>query len=182
MVLEVAGSDDRLKSEIVSLVQYVRRFREEIAPMVPHDGKQTRFDSMADQLDAIVSATETATHSILERAEGIEEIAEDLRGCDDTAARDTLCDKLNAQSQSLIEACTFQDITGQRVTKIVRSMKFVEERVNAMVAIWGPDEIKRMTNEIGNAGEVEDDEVTLHGPSLTPDDGISQEEIDKLFD
>lgn len=177
-------NDKRLKAEIVSLVQYVKRFREEIAQMVQREKDQTRFESMADQLDAIVGATESATHNILERAETIDGIAEALRECEDAAKRGELCDKLNEESQLLMESCTFQDITGQRVTKIVRSMKFVEERVNQMVGLWGPDEIERLAQEFGHQTEEEkdQDEALLNGPALPQDTQISQDEIDKLFD
>ncbi len=176
-------SNDRLlKAEIVSLVQYVKRFREEIAQMVQRDGDQTRFESMADQLDAIVGATEKATHSILERAETLDTVAEELRNCEDKAERDKLCDKLNNESQLLMENCTFQDITGQRVTKIVRSMKFVEERVFHMVDLWGAEEIERLAEEFEDQNRPEGDEALLQGPALDSEQTISQDEIDKLFD
>lgn len=175
-------ADRQLKSEIVSLVQYVRRFREEIAQMVAADGDQSRFDSMADQLDAIVAATEEATHGILERMEEIDTVVEDLRTADDPKARGALCDKVNEQTMAAMEACTFQDITGQRVNKIVRSMKFVEERVNTMISLWGEDEISRLAGEYAEQTRPEGDEALLNGPALKKEASISQDEIDKLFD
>jgi chemotaxis protein CheZ len=175
-------ADRQLKSEIVSLVQYVRRFREEIAQMVASDGDQTRFDTMADQLDAIVGATEEATHSILERMEEIDGVVEELREADDREARAALCDKVNDRTMAAIEACTFQDITGQRVTKIVRSMKFVEERVNTMIGLWGEEEINRLAGEYAEQSKPEGDDALLNGPALKKEASISQDEIDKLFD
>lgn len=175
-------ADHQLKSEILSLVQYIRRFREEVAQMVAADGDQTRFESMSDQLDAIVGATEEATNTILERMEAVDEVVEELRKADDAAARDALCDKISNSTMAAIEACTFQDITGQRVTKIVRSMKFVEERVNTMIEIWGHDEINKMADEYAEANQKEGDEALLNGPALEEEASISQDDIDKLFD
>lgn len=174
--------DQKLKAEVVSLVQYVRRFREEIAQLVASDGDQTRFEGMADQLDAIVGATETATNAILERMETVDTIVEKLRDTNDPKARAALCDKIGVETMQTIEACTFQDITGQRVTKIVRSMKFVEERVNTMVDLWGEEEIDRLATEFAAENKPTGDEALLQGPALDMEASISQDEIDKLFD
>lgn len=175
-------TDKQLKSEIVSLVQYIRRFREEIAQMVAADGDQNRFETMADQLDAIVGATEQATNTILERMEDVDGVIDALRTEEDADARNALCDKVAESTMAAIEACTFQDITGQRVTKIVRSMKFVEERVNSMIDLWGQDEINRMADEFAETDKPEGDEALLNGPALESEASISQDEIDKLFD
>ena len=173
----------QLESEIVKLVQYVRRFREEIAQMVAPEGPdQTRFATMSEQLDAIVGATETATDTILERMENVDGLTEDLRAADDAEKRNALCDRINENTMLAIEACTFQDLTGQRVSKIVRSMKFVEERVNAMVSLWGQDEIDRMAKEFAEKSTKEGDEALLNGPALPTDEAISQDDIDKLFE
>ncbi|MDW3207407.1 MAG: protein phosphatase CheZ [Alphaproteobacteria bacterium] len=176
------ANDKQLKSEIVSLVQYIKRFREEIAHMVAADGNQTRFETMADQLDAIVGATETATHSILEHMESVDGLVEEIRTTDDPKARGALCDQISEKTMEAIEACTFQDITGQRVTKIVRSMKFVEERVNKMIDLWGHDEINRLASEFAQEDKPQGDDALLNGPALQKEASISQDEIDKLFD
>lgn len=180
-----AASDDQLKAEVVSLVQYIRRFREEIAQMVSRDGDNTRFQTMSEQLDEIMAATERATHSILERMENVDGLVEEVRGADDPDARAALCDKLNEETMQAMEACTFQDITGQRVTKIVRSMKFVEERVNSMVALWGAEAIEEMAEKYraeADAADADADAKLLNGPALPSESSISQDEIDKLFD
>lgn len=176
--------DTTLRVELLSLHQYIERFRKEIAEMVARDDNGDRFSTMAEQLDAIVAATENATDTILERMEEIDAIGEKLRAADDAKARAGLCDALNAKTMEAIEACTFQDITGQRVTKIVRSMKFVEDRVNAIMALWGKDEIERLSREAAKhqAPAENSDEALLNGPALDSEAAISQDEIDKLFD
>jgi len=175
-------TDKQLKSEIIGLVQYVRRFREEIAHMVAAEGDQTRFDSMSDQLDAIVGATEHATDTILERMEEVDTLVEQIRTTEDATTRNALCDRINTETMAAIEACTFQDITGQRVTKIVRSMKFVEERVNIMIDLWGQDEINRLAGEYSEMNKRQGDDALLNGPALSKEASISQADIDKLFD
>jgi len=81
-----------------------------------------------------------------------------------------------------MESCTFQDITGQRVTKIVRSMQFVEERVSSMIDLMGKDVVDEMGLQIReDQGEPEGEEALLNGPQLEGQ-AISQDEIDALFD
>ena len=180
----IKAQEKKLRQELLSLYQYIERFREEIAHMVARDEEGDRFQTMGDQLDAIVGATETATHSILENMEAIDAMVEDLRGADDPEQRGALCDALNERTMAAMEACTFQDITGQRVTKIVRSMKFVEERVNTIMDLWGRGEIERLSSQAkkSQAPEAGSDAALLNGPALDTDAKISQDEIDKLFD
>jgi chemotaxis protein CheZ len=77
-----------------------------------------------------------------------------------------------------MEACTFQDITGQRVTKIIRSMQFVEERVLAMVDLMGRDSVEKKAAVLSD--ETPEKDPLLNGPQL-PGNAISQDDIDKLF-
>lgn len=176
--------DEKLRHELLSLYQYIERFRQEIAQMVARDDEGDRFETMGQQLDAIVGATEEATHAILENMEAIDAMVEEIRAADDAQARSALCDSLNEKTMAAIEACTFQDITGQRVTKIVRSMKFVEERVNSIMTLWGKAEIEKLSAEAKKAQSPEagSDEALLNGPALDSEMKISQDEIDKLFD
>ena len=171
--------DTKLRSEILNLFQYVQRLRQEIAKISRRDEDQTAFESMSDQLDAIVGATEAATNTILHAIENIGNSVEELRGASDEAARNKLCDQIAGETIQVMEACTFQDITGQRVTKIVSSVKFVEERVNAMAEIWGRDEIETLVQDLPT-DKPEGDAALLHGPQMA-DEAISQDEIDKLF-
>ncbi len=176
----------RLEAEIVNLLNYIRRFRDEIAhaQLASTEGDNTRFQSMSEQLDAIVQGTEQATHSILERIESVDGLADEIREADDRETRDALCDRIHEETTQAMEACTFQDIAGQRVTKIVRSMEFVEERIDSIVDLWGADAIKEMASQYATKPEdaVDEEKGPLEGPALPGDAAISQDEIDKLFD
>ncbi len=173
--------DPRLRSEILNLVHYVQRLREEIAAVARRQEGQTTFESMSDQLDAIVSSTGTATHTILESVEGIVEAVEELREHPEAGAVDKLCDRIDEKAVQAMEACSFQDIAGQRVSKIVRSLRFIEERVEAMAELWGREEIEALSQELPVEAEEMSGAERLEGPQL-PGAAISQDEIDKLFD
>ena len=81
-------------------------------------------------------------------------------------------------NNTVFEARISQDMTGQRVTKIVKSVSYVEEKVTTLREIWGGDELDNITLAVV---EVTADENLLHGSQLKTDT-ISQDEIDKLLD
>jgi chemotaxis protein CheZ len=142
--------------------------REEIAAINRPADKSLHFDSMADQLDAIVQATEEATNTIMGCMEKNDDVVTKLRETITHAAQLALLDQINANGADVFEACSFQDITGQRFSKVVKSVTYVEDRVNALIEVK-PDKEKT------------EDEKLLHGPALEGE-GIFQDEVDKLFD
>ncbi len=175
-----AELDRRLHSEVRSLIHYITRLREEIAGIAREQDDQTAFDGMADRLDAIVDSTADATDSILTAMEGIDEVVEKLRAHPEAAEIDALCDKISEKTMATMEACSFQDLTGQRINKIVSSLKFVEQRVNSMAEICGRDEILELGKDMKGTPEQVDGGVVLDGPQRA-EDAISQDEIDNLF-
>ena len=172
--------DEGLRSEVRNLFQYIQRLREEIAGVASRQNDQTAFESMSDQLDAVVAATESATNTILEGVEVIETAVDELRTHPEAGRIDELCNQISERTMASMEACSFQDITGQRVSKIVGSMKFVEARVEAMVELWGRSELDGLGDRLGMEANT-DDGVALEGPAL-PGESISQDAIDDLFD
>jgi chemotaxis protein CheZ len=82
----------------------------------------------------------------------------------------------------MFEACNFQDLTGQRINKIVNVLKFVEERLDKMIGVWGGlDAFKDLVDQESAALNGEDD--LLNGPKLEDDEGhVAQNDIDALFD
>ncbi len=171
--------DKKLQAEVLNLIQYIHRLRKEIAGIAQEKDDQTAFDGMADRLDAIVESTAQATDTILAGMEEINGLVEQLRAHPEPSGIDSLCDGIVTKTMEALEACSFQDLTGQRINKIVGSMKFVEERVNAMAELCGHDEIQALTHQWELPQQI-DDGVALEGPQRAGA-GISQDEIDQLF-
>lgn len=168
-----------LKSELIGLFNYIQRVKEEIAAISHPADEEHNFDNMAEQLTAIVRATETATNTIMERVEDNNDAIEKLRALvKDNKKAGKLIDKIADNSQQIFEACSFQDITGQRVGKITKSLAYVEQRVNSIVEIWGEEALDSV---VVKAMEKTEDEKLLNGPQLEGK-GLSQSEIDALFD
>jgi len=111
--------------------------------------------------------------------ESNEQLVEVLREKITDPEQIALLDQITSNGNDVFEACSFQDITGQRVNKVVKSVTYVEARVNALVDIWGQDEIAMI--EVTADQEKTADEKLLNGPQLEGQ-GLSQDDIDNLFD
>jgi len=168
-----------LKHELLGLFNYIQRVRAEIAAIDRPAEEEMAFKSMGEQLDAIVKATEHATDTIMSAMERNEEALNELRKTVTGPAQVALMDKILTNGHDVFEACSFQDITGQRVSKVVKSITYVEDRVNAVVEIWGKEQMADV--EIEPQTEKTDDEKLLNGPQLEGE-GLDQAAIDALFD
>ncbi|MGE5547140.1 MAG: protein phosphatase CheZ [Solirubrobacterales bacterium] len=166
-----------LKKELVGLFGHLQKIRKELAALNT-PGAEDHFGSMSEQLDAIVAATEGATNTIMESVEGIDNLMTEARGLTQDPKLTTIFDSVTDKVNGVFEACSFQDITGQRVTKVVNTLKFVEERINAIIFTWGRDELTKVVVEIKE--EQDPDKKLLHGPQL-PGQGVSQEDVDKML-
>ncbi len=176
--MEQQAESDILKKEIYGLFKYLQRVREEIAAIKQPAAPTLHFDNMSDQLDAIVKATEEATNTIMGCMEKNDDIVTKLRENITDEEQLALLDQISTNGNNVFEACSFQDITGQRVTKVVKSVTYVEDRINALIEIWGKEEIEKIEVK---SDEKSNGEELLQGPALEGE-GITQAEIDKLFD
>lgn len=168
---------EALRVEVSGLFNYVNRVREEIAAIHQPADAEHHLPSMGEQLDAIVESTEAATHSIIEAVEDSQLIIKQLQDSLTEEQRAALA-KVIGNGTRIFEACSFQDITGQRVAKVMKSIVYVEERVNALVDIWGSEDIAKIGLRESSKTT---DEKLLQGPQLKGR-GISQAEIDALFE
>lgn len=169
-----------LKRELVGLFGHLQKIRAELAALNPPSSSD-HFNSMSEQLDAIVAATETATNTIMESVEDIDGLIAEARVLAASAESPRLEEIFGAvgdRVNQVFEACSFQDITGQRVSKVVNSLKFVEDRVNSIILTWGREELAKVVVEIKQ--EEDPDRKLLHGPQL-PGEAMGQEDVDAIL-
>ncbi|RED51019.1 protein phosphatase CheZ [Aestuariispira insulae] len=177
-----ADLDRDLRIELAQMVRTIARTKTELAQIRHPDAEDDRLQDASGELDAIVMATEGATNQILEATETIEkEITQIAALAHEDEDIITLSDKIASQLTTIMEACNFQDITGQRINKVVKTMHFVEERIRAMIDIWGLQAFADLPVPTGGAMEDDPDADLLAGPQMEGQ-GITQDEIDKLFD
>lgn len=168
----------RLTENLEDLFNYVQRVRTEIAALNHAGDGVDKFATMSEQLDGVIEATKDASDSIMGAVEKNGEAVDKLRELIGDAEQIKLLDTIEDGHNAVFEACAFQDITGQRVTKIVKSIGYVEERVTTLREIWGDDELDKIEVAVE---ELTEDEKLLNGPQ-SKTEAISQDEIDKLFD
>lgn len=170
----------RLKVELDSISEAIERTKREIATLRYAGAQGQEITRVTDELGAIVTGTETATNSILAAAERIDELAGNLSSRLSGGDRD-FSREISDQVISIFEACNFQDITGQRIGKVVSAMRFVEERVHQMIDIWGGlESFKDIPTHEDQ--QRQGDKALLNGPALATDHGVtSQDAIDALF-
>ncbi len=166
--------------EIAAMVRSIRQAKTEIASIRHPEEEDDRMSAATNELDAIVLATETSTNSVLASSEQIELLVREMSGLhpEDEDVRN-LAEQAAAEIIKIFEACNFQDITGQRITKVVNTIRFIEERILAMINIWGVEAFAELP--IPQSAQPEGDAALMNGPQLA-NQGISQDDINALFD
>lgn len=166
-------SEAKLYRELESLAQYIHAARDEIAQLRPDEIQRHYIPSATDELDAIVAATEEATNQILDAAELIEGVGGEVP--------EAASARLAEATTKIYEACNFQDITGQRITKVVGTLKSIEQKVDDLVRAFQPEAEAATPAADGKAAQGgPSDEDLLNGPQL-PDSAASQADVDALL-
>ncbi|MBN8962583.1 MAG: protein phosphatase CheZ [Rhizobiales bacterium] len=172
---------EKLKVELDLIYDAINRTKQEIAVLHGKSFNGAEMAKVTGELGAVVGGTEEATQQILEAAEAIDQSASALAGGTSADQQHRLSEEIQDRVVAIFEACNFQDLTGQRISKVMNTMKFIEHHINVMMDIWGGvDAIK------AHAPAVIDDRVgdarLLNGPKLDGDtDHASQDDIDAMF-
>jgi hypothetical protein len=134
---------DKIRLEIVAMATAIYQMKAELAAVQDQaenqdqaegfghttSGQQTRLQEASAALDSIIKQTEQATSSILSSAEHIQETAWTMR---EEGVDSQYCDTLDQDATDIYTSCSFQDLTSQKITKIVAVLRYLEERINAI--------------------------------------------------
>jgi chemotaxis protein CheZ len=127
---------------------------------------------VAHELEEVVNSTEQATQRVLAAAEEIDQVAKNLSAALTGKFEQGLAQDIVDLVIRIFEACNFQDLTGQRITKVLSILNFVEDHVARVL-----EDIAR-----DSAAAPRDGVQYLHGPRLHSDSGhVNQAEIDAMF-
>jgi chemotaxis protein CheZ len=160
-----------LLAELEGLGRTVARAKEEIASLRVDDITLSHIPSATDELDAIVDHTAQATNEILDCCETLEGVASRVGGAEAEA--------LGVAVTRIYEACSFQDITGQRIGKVVTALKAIEARVAQVTSRFGGVHAHAALPAAESEPDTEGKRLA-HGPQL-PGNGVSQADIDRLL-
>ncbi len=172
---DLSSADLKIYTELESLAKYIEAAKKEIVALRPDEVRDEYLPTATDELDAIVEATAEATNTIMDAAEAVESVMKHLEGED--------VDVLGEATTKIYEACGFQDITGQRITKVIKALKYIEEKVDALVDAFGAEieNIKKdqPQEEVQKDAKLSDEDL-LSGPQQK-EKAKNQEEIDALL-
>lgn len=168
--------DRFLKTEIEGMAQYIVNAKSEISAMLPEDeeGSAAQHINRATmELDEVVKATEEATNSIMDAADEVQALA---RALPDKEAGQKIVDS----TIKIYDACSFQDITGQRINKVLRTIEELEARIVRLITLFGGElpegyEAKDLPERVERP-----DEALMEGPQLAGEKP-SQDDVDALF-
>ena len=172
---------EKLKVELDLIHDAITRTKQEIAVLHGTSFSGDEMSKVTGELGAVVGGTEEATQQILEAAEAIDQAATALGKASSPDQQSRLSEEILDRVVSIFEACNFQDLTGQRISKVMTTMKFIEHHITVMMDIWGGvDAIKQhapaiIDTRVGDAR-------LLNGPKGLDDEGhASQDDIDAMF-
>lgn len=163
-----------LRHELQDMSASISHARKEIAAIKPAGEGNDRIVTATNELDAIIVSTERASTDILSAAERILDRVGGLRAGNGIPG---LADEIEGEVMNIFTACSFQDLTGQRTTKVINVLRYIEQRIGALITLWGvsPEDGQDAPPVIGDRRP---DSHLLNGPSL---DGIDQKQVDLLL-
>ena len=179
---EAIAQAHELKSELDLIHEAIRRTKQDIGGFETGGYFGPQMARVGRELDAVISGTEQATQNILKSAEDIDQIATTLSSLLKGAYAQGLAQDMRDHVVRIFEACNFQDLTGQRIGKVIATLKFIEDHINRMLEIWRS--IERVAPSAAAAPSALSPESRfLNGPKLADDPGhSSQADIDVIFD
>lgn len=165
-----------LKGELGALLSYIEQAKSEIAALRPKEYSANKIPEASNDLDAIVQGTEVAATKIMDSADEISDLAQ--------SCNLELSGKLVKISTELFEASGFQDITGQRVNKVVTTLAHLEAKLSTLADAVGDTDVDETSEDKNyhakDYSAVPDGEL-LNGPQLD-NQAQDQAAIDALFD
>jgi chemotaxis protein CheZ len=163
----IAAQQDEETRELYQAIQSISREINQLKKELAQSKLHKDMPGATLELDAVAKATEKAANDIMDATETIQGIAGKLS---DNAAKEALSE----QTTKIFNACDFQDLTGQRITKVMRVMSIIENKVAKLIEAFSEEH-----PDVAGATEFTDADL-MNGPQLV-DKAPSQDDIDKLF-
>jgi chemotaxis protein CheZ len=164
--------DVAIYRELRDIADYIKAMKTEIAALGVNEIRETRIPAAGEELGAIIKATENATNTIMECAETLMSASSD-----DVEAFKTLVEE---KMLVIFEACSFQDITGQRIAKVVATLEHIEQRVARFAAAVRTTDLGGYLDEVEQARAERRKRLLLNGPARDGE-GIGQTDVDRLL-
>lgn len=170
----------KLQAELSVIDEAIKQTKGDLTTMHEQGIDDGQMDRVVQELQAVYSGTSDATDRILKAAEDIEQLSSTLIASLKNEHEKNLAQDIQDQVTQMFEACNFHDLTGQRINKVISTLKMVDDQMTQMVEIWSA--IERFTNHVARLSTPQQGDSLLNGPKLDGDEGhSSQNDIDALF-
>lgn len=161
---------ERILDELSGMLDYINKTKAEMLGGPDIAGDAEHISIASDELDQVLQTTEQAANTIMDNGDIIMEKVGAMEGEDAQA--------IMAATANIFEACNFQDLTGQRIRKVMQTMEYLEQRLLNLTGA-GDEETNGATGKVPSKSNRPDEEL-MNGPGKlgeTP----SQADIDALF-
>ena len=152
--------------EVSAIADHIERTQIELDALKPGSLAGETISGADDDLKEVVGATEQATQTILESAERI------------MAAGDSDMDSyrqiVDEAVVNIFEACCFQDITGQRINRVLATLSYISKHLTHVTGVLNGGDRQAADMEMPEKCSL------LNGPQ-SDDTAISQDAANDLF-
>jgi chemotaxis protein CheZ len=158
-----AGANALPPNDVERLASKLRLIRSTISG----GGSDPDATRIARELQAVMQGSDEATQKILAAAEEIDQAANNLSAALKDASEQGLAQDIRDRVIAIFEACNFQDLTSQRVVKVMAAFGRIEQQ------------IARTLDDLAGV----EAPPRANGPRLEGDRGhVSQSDVDLMFD
>lgn len=167
--------DRFVHSEIERLAHYINDAKKEIFALQTNEKSEAVIMDASAHLDEVIKHTEQATNTIMDACDKVQAGASGIGGEKEAQIMDA--------TNTIYDACAFQDITGQRIRKVIKLLQNIEERINNLNGLLGDAPVFVSADEQNDPAKIivpKDDKELLNGPQLKGQ-ASSQDDIDALF-
>lgn len=166
-----------LLAEIDKLRTFLQEVRLDFGSIRPASIRELHIPRARDHLGEVVRFTGNAASEIIDACETIQTVAGEIGG--------GAADRISAALMEIYQACSFHDLTGQRIGKVSSTLEYIEDGLERVARRLSGEEPAGETSPAGAAvckpETGEDAEVDLlEGPQL-PGKGLDQDAIDRLL-
>jgi chemotaxis protein CheZ len=158
--------------ELTAVADYIRHIKQEIGALQANELCRDRLPMAHEELGSVVKATASATHTIMEAAE-------DILGTDETSP-DRYRERVETRMMQIFEACSFQDITGQRIAKVLEALGQLEKRLGRFATAVNARDATDTLDPEEALRHARREMLLLNGPQIEGR-GVQQDDIDALF-
>lgn len=165
--LSSVGEHREMVGGIKTMAEKIRQTKVDMSSIAAEKTGREHIQGANMELDEVIRATEEASNRIMDAAEKIQSLAVGNPA-------------IAAQVTELFEACSFQDITGQRIRKVLGLLADIEKGIQHLLEVGNISVEQNPAAKKQPQTVAEKEKELLRGPQLSKDKP-SQDDIDKLF-